>query len=84
MSFAMRLAEPDLQENIEIRLITGESPDDGKPIYHYLALYSDMVRDLNLSLMLKTTELEQYGVILASGEGVPDDDTKAYVAEFLS
>lgn len=70
--------QKNVKPKVEIHLIRGESPH-GVPTYHYLAVYSDRVRDMKLSLITKTTNLEDFGVIVASGEGEPDEETKAYI-----
>lgn len=64
----------------EIHLIRGLS-ESGEQIYTYLAIYAHRVRDLKLSLITKTTDLEEFGVILKSGIGEPDNSTKKYIAE---
>src|SRR5665213_293900 len=77
------LRSKDANDRIEIHLVKGEN-SDGIPTYVYLALYASQARDMELSLMTKTTDLEQYGVVLASGEGKPSAEVKAYVDSMLA
>ncbi len=68
------------EKKIEIQLIRGFNTD-GERVYIYLALYKHRVRDLKLALMTKTTSPEDFGVIIASGEGEPDEETENYIHE---
>ncbi|MEJ0010638.1 MAG: hypothetical protein WDN72_09230 [Alphaproteobacteria bacterium] len=77
MVFRDRIASPN-EKKTEIHLIRGKSTE-GEPTYTYLAIYTHRVRDLKLSLLQKTTDLEDYGVIVASGFGEPDEATQAYI-----
>lgn len=83
MSYALRIIELKVRDNLEIHLIRGTS-SEGVPTYTYLALHADVVKDMQMSLMVKTTDLEEYGVVLASGEGEPDEDTRQYIAGLLA
>jgi len=67
-------------QKTEIHLIRGLS-EFGEQTYTYLAIYAHRVRDLKLSLITKTTDLEKFGVILKSGIGEPDNATKQYIAK---
>jgi hypothetical protein len=81
MEFVQRVgSKKDEKEKIEVHLVRGKS-DSGSPIYAYLAVYASQVRDLNLSLITRTTDLEKYGVILASGEGEPSNEVQQYIKE---
>jgi len=68
------------KEKIEVHLVRGKG-DSGIHIYAYVAVYASQVRDLNLSLITRTTDLEKYGVILTSGEGEPTDKMKQYIQD---
>ena len=79
MEFVQRIgSKKGEKEKIEVHLVQGKS-DSGIPMYAYLAVYASQVRDLNLSLITRVTDLEKYGVILASGEGEPSDEVKQYI-----
>jgi len=81
MDFASKIdPKKGAKEKIEVHLVQGKD-DDGISIYAYLAIYANQVRDLNLSLITRTTDLEKYGVILASGEGEPTDEVRQYIQE---
>lgn len=81
MEFTQRLGpQKGEKEKIEVHLVQGQD-DSGAPMYVYLAVYASQVRDLNLSLITRTTDLEKYGVILASGEGEPSTEVKRYIQE---
>ena len=82
-SFVERLGQSSNDgDKIEIHLVYGKA-DDGTPNYTYLAIHASQAREMNLSLMIKTTDLEKYGVILASGEGEPSEETKSYIQSML-
>ena len=67
-------------QKTEIHLIRGLS-ELGEQTYTYLAIYAHRARDLKLSLITKTTDLEKFGVIIKSGIGEPDDATKQYIQQ---
>src|SRR3954470_23401143 len=71
------------QEKIEVHLVQGKDEEDN-PIYAYMAVYASQVPDLNLSLITRTTDLENYGVILAAGEGEPTAEVKHYIEGFIN
>jgi len=75
----MRPAAPD---PIEIHLIQG-SDEAGEVAWYYLAICGSLVKSLFISLKCRTTDIEKYGVILASGFGEPDEDTKNYIRTLL-
>lgn len=81
MEFVQRIgSKKGEKEKIEVHLVRGKG-DSGIHIYAYLAVYASQVRDLNLSLITRTTDLEKYGVMLASGEGEPSDEIKQYIQD---
>jgi len=68
---------------IEIHYVSGESLND-IPIYAYIALPANLAKNLNLSLLLKNTKLENYGVVLFSGEGEPTPEIKMLIKQYLN
>jgi len=67
---------------IEIHRVDGED-EHGRQAYYYVAIHRSQAKNLFVSLKLKTTNIEQYGVILTSGFGEPDEETQAYIRTFL-
>jgi hypothetical protein len=81
-TFHPNLIKTNLLDPIDIQLIRGVNIE-GKHSYWYVALHRSMVKELFISLKCKTTYIEQYGVVLASGLGEPDEETKEYIHQML-
>jgi hypothetical protein len=65
-------------KDVEIALVRGEN-SKGVAIYSYVAIYPDMAKKLKQELLCKTTTLNDYGVVIASGEGEPSEEVQAYI-----
>ena len=63
------------EKTVCILLVRGENPD-GKPIYAYVAVRADMLEDFMNAQKSGTFYPEDFGVIVASGEGEPDAETR--------
>jgi hypothetical protein len=83
MNFIKRITTGKASAKVEIHLVRGKSPE-GNPTYAYLAIYAHRVRDFLLSLKTRHTSLKDYGVVIASGEGEPDEATKHYIQKTYS
>ena len=65
----------------EVHLVQGTG-SRGSNIYAYLAIDPNRVAELNRSLKREEpTNLEDYGVILHSGWGKPDEQVKRHIEE---
>lgn len=65
-------------KDIEIVLVRGENTK-GIATYSYIAVYPDRAKKLKQELLCKTTQLDDYGVVIASGEGEPSEEVQAYI-----
>jgi hypothetical protein len=66
------------EKTVCVLLVRGEDPD-GKPIYAYVGVRADKLREFMEAQQSGLFYPEQYGVIVASGEGEPDAETRARV-----
>lgn len=57
-----------MQDSYALELVTGQDAG-GRPCYQVVLLPAERVEDLRRNLMVKAVELEEYGEVLASGEG---------------
>lgn len=69
-----RLAE----KTVTVLLLQGKNPQ-GEPIYAYVAVRLDMLETFMRAQTQPGFNPEQYGVILASGTGEPDAQTRAHM-----
>lgn len=69
-SFAERLEKDD---SYVIELVCGHDAA-GQPCHHVLLVAAARVEELRRNLLVKTVELEEYGEVLAAGDGheLPD------------
>ncbi len=64
------------EKTVCVLLVRGESPE-GTPIYAYLAVRADRLSEFMIAQQGESFSPEDYGVIIASGEGEPDDEVRA-------
>jgi hypothetical protein len=71
-------------ENMSLELVTGNNAE-GKPSYALLLLPANRVKDLRIALSMKDVVLENYGKVLAKGEGnEPPADMLEDIKEMLA
>ncbi len=79
-SFVSRLKQSSDGEAVEVVLVQGDNQQNSR-CYAYIAIVASLIRDLEISLKIRTTNLEDFGVILISGSGSPDNATQAHITE---
>lgn len=68
------------EKTICVLLVRGESPD-GQKIYAYLGIQARRLEDFMEAQKKGTFQPEEYGTILASGIGEPDEETRKKMTE---
>lgn len=64
------------EKTVCVLLVRGEDPD-GKPIYAYVGVRADKLKPFMDAQANGLFYPEEYGVVVASGEGEPDVETQA-------
>jgi len=63
------------EKTVCVLMVSGKS-QDGKKIYAYVAVRADKLEDFMEAQRKGLFYPEEYGLVLASGEGEPDEETK--------
>lgn len=64
------------EKTVCVLLVRGEDPD-GKPIYAYVGVRADKLQSFMEAQSQGMFYPEEHGVVIESGEGVPNEDVRA-------